>query len=97
MKSIKKVLITKQIADIQEKHAKEISTLEPTKEIFLRASRSSKRFLKADDREKREIIENMVWNLSFKNQTMQKYQFKSPYLPFLKLDKNSDILTMRRR
>ncbi len=55
-----KVLITKQIADIKEKHAKEISTLEPTKEVFLRASRSSKRFLKADDREKREIIENIV-------------------------------------
>ena len=92
-----KVLITKQIADMKEKHAMEISTLEPTREVFLRASRSSKQFLLADDIQKREIIEKIVWNLSFKNQNMLKYQFKSPYSALANVPKNADISVMRRR
>lgn len=92
-----KVLVTKQIADMKEKHVMEISTLEPTREIFLRASRSSKQFLLADDTQKREIIENIVWNLSFKNQNMLSYQFKSPYSALSNVPKNADILTLRRR
>ena len=90
-----KVLLTKQITDIKEKHANQISTLEPTKEVFLRASRSQKEFLNADDNEKREIIEKIVWNLSFKNQNMLEYQFKSPYSILANAPKNADILTMR--
>jgi DNA invertase Pin-like site-specific DNA recombinase len=90
-----KVLITKQISDMKEKHAMEISTLEPTKNVFLRASRSSKQFLLADDTEKREIIENIVWNLSFKEQNMLQYQFKSPYSILAIVPKNADIFTMR--
>ena len=92
-----KVLLTKQIADLKEKHANQVSTLEPTKEVFLRASRSSKQFLLANDVEKREIIENIVWNLSFKNKNMLKYQFKSPYSALLNVPKNADISVMRSR
>ncbi len=92
-----KVLLTKKISDMKEKHAIEISTLKPTKNVFLRASRNSKQFLLADDTEKREIIENIVWNLSFKNQTMQKYQFKSPYSALANVPKNADISARRSR
>ncbi len=92
-----KVLVTKQINDLKEKHAQEISTLEPTKNVFLRASRSSKQFLLADDNEKREMVENIVWNLSFKDQNMLQYKFKSPYSALANVPKNADILTLRRR
>ncbi len=91
-----RVLVSKQIQEIQEKHSKQISTLEPTKEIFLRASRARKDFLKANDEEKREIIEIIVWNLSFKNQSMAQHQFKSPYSILSKVPKDSDFQTMRR-
>ena len=92
-----KTLITKQINEMEEKHVRQISTLEPTKEVFLRACRAKKTFLKANDEEKREMVENIVWNLSFKNQTMAQYQFKSPYIPLLKIPKNADFSIMRKR
>lgn len=90
-----KVLVIKQIADMKEKHAMEISTLEPTRNVFLRASRSSKQFLLADDTQKREIIENIVWNLSFKDQNMLQYKLKSPYSALANVPKNADISVLR--
>ena len=90
-----KVLFTKQIAEMKEKHAIDISTLERTKNVFLRASRSQKEFLKAEPKEKREVLENIVWNVSLKEQNIFDYQFKSPYLSFLKLPKNPSFETLR--
>ena len=92
-----KVLVVKQITEMKEKHAIDISTLEQTKSVFLRASRSQKLFLKAGPKEKREIIENILWNVSLKEQNILDFQFKSPYLPFLKLPKNPSFETLRRR
>ncbi len=57
--------------------------------------RYSLRAMLANDVEKREIIENIVWNLSFKNKNMLKYQFKSPYSALLNVPKNADISVMR--
>ncbi len=90
------VILEKQIADIKEKHKTVISTLEPTKDVFLRASRARKEFLKGDDIKKREVIETVLWNLTFKNQIMAQYKFKSPYSILSKLPKNPDFQTMRR-
>lgn len=92
-----RVSLNKQITDTKKKYGAGVSTLEPTKKLFLRASRAKKEFLDKDDYGKREIIEKMVWNLSFKNQIMAQQQFKSPYDLLAKTPKNADFETMRRR
>lgn len=92
-----KVLVAKQIKETEEKQAKGISTLEPTKNLFLRASRARKEFIAGDDFKKREIVETVLWNLSMKEQKMAQYQFKSPYSILAKLPQNPDFLTVRRR
>ncbi len=82
-----KTVLAKQIADTEQKQKNIVATLEPTKQVFLRASRAKKDFLKGDDAKKREIVETILWNLSMKNQKMANYKFKSPYASFLKLSK----------
>ena len=89
-----KVLLEKQIADMEAKHKNIISILEPTKNIFLRASRATAEFLKGDDTKKREIVETILWNLSIKDQNMAQHSFKSPYSLLAKLPKNADFQTM---
>ena len=90
-----KVTLKKQIADLEQKSKNIISTLEPTKEIFLRASRARKEFIAGDDLKKRDIVETILWNLSMKDQKMAQYKFKSPYASFLKLPKNPSFLELR--
>ncbi len=92
-----KATLSKQIADTENKHTKSISTLEPTKEIFLRCSRAKKEFVDGDDTKKREVVETILWNLSIKDQKMAQWQFKNPYSLFLKLPQNPDFLTLRKR
>jgi site-specific DNA recombinase len=92
-----KTILSKQISDIELKHANALSTLEPTKNIFLRASRAKKEFLKGDDAKKREVVETLLWNLSIKDQKMAQYEFKSPYCILSKVPKDADFQTMRSR
>ena len=89
-----KVILEKQISDLEAKHKNIISTLEPTKNIFLRASRAMKEFLDGDDAKKREIVETILWNLTLKNQNMANYSFKSPYSILSKVPKNADFQTL---
>jgi len=84
------------IADLELKSKNIISTLEPTKEIFLRASRARKEFIAGDDTKKRDIVETILWNLSMKEQKMANYKFKSPYFTISKLPKNPSFLELRR-
>ncbi len=89
-----KTMLTKQISDIEQKRKNSISTLEPIKEIFLRASRAKKEFLSGDDQKKREVVETILWNISLQEQKMANYKLKSPYCIISKLPKNPDFLTL---
>ena len=89
-----KTILSKQIADVEQTRKNAVSTLEPVREIFLRASRAKKEFIAGDDIKKREVLETILWNLSLQEQKMAQYEFKSPYSSFLKLPKNPDFHTL---
>ncbi len=68
--------------------------LEPTKKVFLQASRAKKEFLTGDDLKKRNILENLCWNLSIKNKNVAQLKLKSPFNIMYKTPKNSPISTL---
>jgi len=67
------------------------SMLEPTKKVFLQASRARKEFLNGDDLKKRNILENLCWNLSFKDKNVAQLKLKSPYDIMFKSPKNLEF------
>lgn len=71
-----RVSLVGQIKELESRSP--ISTLEPTKEVFLRASRAKKEFLDADDMKKRKVIEKLLWNLSIKNKSVASMSLKAP-------------------
>lgn len=89
-----KVSLEKQIEELKAKQP--LNTLEPTKNLFLRASRTAKQFLEGDDMQKREMLENVLWNLTIKNKETVIVQYKSPFDIMAKAPKNGDFLQMRR-
>lgn len=73
-----------------------VFTLEPTKEVFLQGSRATKQFLEADDAQKRNIVEKLLWNLTIENGKVAQIQFKSPYHILASAPKNADFQTRLR-
>jgi hypothetical protein len=69
--------------------------LEPTKKVFLQASRATKEFLDGDDVKKREVIETILWNFSMKGGNMAQHEFKSPYSILSKVPQNADFQLLR--
>jgi len=70
------------------------SVLEQTKKVFLDASRAKKEFLAGDDFKKRNILENLCWNLSMKEKNIHKVSLKTRYDIMFKAPKKGDILTL---
>ncbi len=87
-----RVSIQKQISELKSKHP--VSTLEPTKEFFLRGSRAAKEFLAKNDYGKKEILESLLWNLSITSGNVAQIKYKSPYDIMAKADKNADFQTL---
>lgn len=91
---IQKTIIEKQIDQLQKKQPS--FTLEPIKNIFLQGNISSKEFLEGDEHKKREIIKNLLWNLTIKDKKILKIQYKSPFDIIAKAPKNGPILNLLR-
>lgn len=89
-----RVALTSQIGATQAKLNEGVSTLEPTRELFLRASRARKEFMAKDDLGKRHIVSDLLWNLSMRNQDVANYSFKSPYDILAKAPKTGEISTL---
>lgn len=87
-----KTVILSQIKELELKQPS--STLEPTKNVFLQVNRASKEFLFADDYKKREIVKELLWNLSIKDKNMVTVSLKSPFNIMYKSPKNGDIFTL---
>ena len=83
------VTLNKQIKELQSKTP--VLLLEPVKKVFLDASRARKEFLQGDDSKKRNILENLCWNLSIKNKTVAQVKLKSPYDVLFKAPKTGSI------
>ncbi len=95
-KSIKNEIITleKQKADYLKKSHDQSSTLELTKEIFLQPIRAMSGFSEADIQKKRNIISNILWNLSIKDGETAQLQYKSPYDILAKVPQNAPYSKM---
>ena len=72
------------------------STLERTKNVFLKASKAKKEFLKAKDEKMHEIINTLLWNAWFIDKELADFSFKSPYSIIAKSPKKGDLATMLR-
>ena len=70
--------------------------MEPIKNIFKQSSISSKEFLDGDDIKKREVVKNLLWNLTIKDKNIVNIQYKSPFDIIAKMPKNGSILQMLR-
>lgn len=88
------ISLKKQIKDLQNKQP--AFTLEPIKNIFIQGSRSRKEFLGGDNAKKREVVQNLLWNLSIKNKNIVNIQYKNVFEIIAKAPKNGLILDMLR-
>lgn len=86
--------LQKQIKSLES--SQPVFTLEPTKEVFLRASRAAKEFSDADDSQKRNIVEKLLWNLTIENGNVAQIQYKTPYHILANAPKTGSISTMLR-
>lgn len=86
------VSLSKQIKDLKMKEPS--ATLEPTKKVFLEANKARKEFLSGDDVKKKEIIENLLWNLTLENKNIVTVKYKSPFDVIARVPKNASFSEM---
>lgn len=91
-----RITLEQQLERIQLGSGSPQSTLEPIKKVFLEASRATKEFLEGDDFEKGLKLQNLLWNLSFKNGNIVSYQFKKEFEMIAKSPKTGDLATLLR-
>ena len=70
------------------------NTLELIKEVFLDSNKAEKEYLESKNDKKRKIAENLLWNLSLKNQNLTSFQLKMPYQTLVKVGEKRDFETM---
>lgn len=68
-------------------------TLEQIKSIFEQGMTAQNEFLNADTEKKKEIVQNLLSNISFKGKEIVTVQYKSPYHILANAPKNVSILT----
>jgi len=69
-------------------------TLEPIKNIFLRAIAAKKDYMNAEPAKKRIVAQELLWNLSLQNQKVLSYQFKPTFAIIAKGPKPDSLRTM---
>lgn len=84
-----KISTKKQIKELECKQPK--FTLEPVKKIFKQASASQKNFLEGDETKKREVVEELLWNLFLKDKKVASIKYKSPFHLLKNVLKNADF------
>ena len=73
------ISLKSQFTQVENKFKTSISTLEPTKEVFLSANRAKSEFVNSQNDKKREVLENLLWNLEIKDQVLANVSYKMPY------------------
>ena len=79
--------LRKQLKDIKKITGKGVDTLELVKKVFLEANKAQSDYLSGDSEQKRIIANNLLWNLSFKDQKVFDLKLKEPYERMTKLPK----------
>ena len=70
------------------------ATFEPTKNAFLYAHRAKNKFLKGNDLEKRELLENLLSNITFEGEKVSQIQYKRGYQLMANTPKNASFDVM---
>ncbi|MDD5721377.1 MAG: recombinase family protein [Candidatus Pacebacteria bacterium] len=86
-----RVLLAKQISEIEDKTQKAVSALEPTKKLFLDCVVWAKEFLTLPPEKKQNIVHEILWNLNMKEKNIVDYQLKSPYSAIANLPQNANF------
>jgi DNA invertase Pin-like site-specific DNA recombinase len=90
------VAVKAEIKKMQEKSDDQFSTLEPVKNFFLQGISAQNDYTRAEPEEKRIVLQDLLWNLSFNNKIMQDLQYKPVYALIAKEPKPTDFETMLR-
>ncbi len=88
-----KVNLRKQIAEIESKKSQAVSTLEPTKKLFLDCSVWANEFLNLAPEKQQDVAHEVLWNLSMNGKNILNYQLKSPYSAIANVPKNASLYT----
>lgn len=67
------------------------STLEQTKNAFLQAYYAEKRFLESDDKQKRNLLEILLWNLTISNNELANFKLKMPFQALVDFSKTASF------
>ncbi len=86
-----KVILAKNIDEIEIKIKTGLDTLEPTKKFFLDCNTWAKQFLTLSEAKKQEVVNQVLWNLAIKDRNIVSYQMKSPYSIIANLPENADF------
>ncbi len=90
-----RVILNKQIAEIEAKGGVSQVTLEQIKDVFLESSRATEKYLLVNDVEKRTMLKKLLSNASIEKQNVAQWQFKNIYMPIALSPKNLTLSEMR--
>ncbi len=90
----KRVLVNKQIADIQERTGGNAITFERIKEVFTDGNRATESYLEANEVKRRTMLGKLLSNASIKDGNVANFKFKSPYSLIANAEKKDDILVL---
>jgi hypothetical protein len=90
------VAVKAEIKKMQGKSDDQFSTLEPVKNFFLQGISAQNDYIRAEPEEKRIVLQDLLWNLSFNNKIMQDLQYKPVFALIAKEPKPTDFETMLR-
>jgi len=90
------VAVKAEIKKMKNKSDDQFSTLEPTRNYFLQGISAQNDYLDGTPDEKREHLQDLLWNLSLHNKIVQDLQYKPVYALIAKEPKPTDFETMLR-
>jgi site-specific DNA recombinase len=90
------VAVKAEIKKMKNKSDDQFSTLEPTRNYFLQGISAQNDYLDGEPDEKRELLQDLLWNFSLHNKIMQDLQYKPVYALIAKEPKPTDFETMLR-
>jgi hypothetical protein len=79
---------------METKSKREISTLELTRNAFLQGISAYNDYIDADPDEKRELLQELLWNFSLQNKIVQDFRFKPTYEVIAKEPKPTNFAMM---
>jgi site-specific DNA recombinase len=89
-----KVMVKAEISNMEAKSNREISTLELTRNAFLQGISAYNDYVDANPDEKRELLQELLWNLSLQNKIVQDFRFKPIYEVIAKEPKPTNFAMM---